>query len=199
MAAPRSFPRCSRRRPTATSRSRSSLPVNWCPACRSRTPPPPAPSRPAIRWHTIIGARTRHGLWVPRFRSRSTRAASMPGITTAAASTCSTSFWPRRAFLACRVAIPACRWAAGSARKSTLSPTFRASRCASVALPAKWCKGSASCRSRSPAAISIQRWKKAPSTPPNGSALMTMRSSASTRSRPIIIIPAGGKAGRPSI
>ncbi len=48
----------------------------------------------------------------------------------------------------------------------------------------------------SPAAISIPRWKKAPSTPPNGSGPMTTRSSASTRSRRTITIPAGGKAAR---
>ena len=53
---------------------------------------------------------------------------------------------------------------------------------------------SASCRSRSPAATSIRRWKRAPSTRPSGSAPMTTRSSASTRSRPSTTIPAGGKA-----
>ena len=43
-----------------------------------------------------------------------------------------------------------------------------------------------------------RRSRRAPSMPPNGSAPMTMTSSASTRWRPIIIIPAGGKAARPS-
>ena len=46
------------------------------------------------------------------------------------------------------------------------------------------------------AATSIRRWKRAPSTPPNGSAPMTTRSSASTRLRRTITIPAGGKAAR---
>ena len=45
-------------------------------------------------------------------------------------------------------------------------------------------------------ATSIRRWRRAPSTPPNGSAPMTTRSSASTRSRPTTTIPAGGKAVR---
>ena len=61
----------------------------------------------------------------------------------------------------------------------------------------RW-KSSASSRSRSPAATSTRRWKRAPSTRPNGSALMTTRSSASRRSRPTTTIPAGGKAARPS-
>jgi Bacterial extracellular solute-binding protein, family 7 len=49
------------------------------------------------------------------------------------------------------------------------------------------------------AARSTRRWKKARSTPPNGSAPTTTRSSASTRWRRFITIPAGGKAGRNSI
>ena len=53
---------------------------------------------------------------------------------------------------------------------------------------------SASCRSRSPAATSIRRWKRARSTPPNGSARTTTRSSASTRSPSSTTTPAGGKA-----
>ena len=40
------------------------------------------------------------------------------------------------------------------------------------------------------------RWRRARSTPPNGLAPMTTRSSASTRSRPTITIRAGGKAAR---
>ena len=52
------------------------------------------------------------------------------------------------------------------------------------------------CRSRSPAATSIRRWRRARSTPPNGSVRTTTRSSASTRSRRTTTIPAGGKAGR---
>ena len=46
------------------------------------------------------------------------------------------------------------------------------------------------------AAIFIPRWKKVRSMPANGSGHMTMRSSASTRSRRIIITRAGGKAAR---
>ena len=48
------------------------------------------------------------------------------------------------------------------------------------------------CRSNSPVATSIPRWKKAPSTRPNGSVPMMTKSSASTRSRRIIIIRGGG-------
>ena len=58
---------------------------------------------------------------------------------------------------------------------------------------------SAWCRSRSPAATSTRRWRRAPSTPPNGSAPTTTRSSASTRSPSSTTIRAGGKAGRHSI
>jgi TRAP-type mannitol/chloroaromatic compound transport system substrate-binding protein len=58
------------------------------------------------------------------------------------------------------------------------------------------CRSSASCHSSSRAATSIRRWRRAPSTPPNGLAPMTTRSSASTRSRPTITIRAGGKAAR---
>ena len=42
----------------------------------------------------------------------------------------------------------------------------------------------------------IRRWKRARSTPPNGSVPMTTKSSASTRSRRTTTIPAGGKAAR---
>ena len=56
------------------------------------------------------------------------------------------------------------------------------------------CARSAAFRSRSRRAISIRRWRKAPSTPPSGSALTTTRSSASSRWRNITTIRAGGKA-----
>ena len=62
----------------------------------------------------------------------------------------------------------------------------------------KTLRSSASFRSRLPAATSIRRWRKAPSTPPNGSDPMTTRSSASTRSRPTTTIRAGGKAAPPT-
>ena len=58
------------------------------------------------------------------------------------------------------------------------------------------CRSSAPCRSRSPAATSIRRWKKARSTPPSGSVPTTTRSSASTRSRRTTTTRAGGKAAR---
>ena len=45
-------------------------------------------------------------------------------------------------------------------------------------------------------AMSIRRWKRARSMPPNSSVLMTMRSSASTKLQSITTTPAGGKAGR---
>ena len=48
--------------------------------------------------------------------------------------------------------------------------------------------------SSSPAATSIRRWRRARSTPPNGSVPTTTRSSASTRWRRTTTIPAGGKA-----
>ena len=99
----------------------------------------------------------------------------------------------------CRAATPVPRWAAGSAARSNRSPTSTASRCALPVSPAGWWQSSAWRRSRSPAARSIRRWRRARSTPPNGSAPMTMPSSASTRLRPITIIPAGGRAARPSI
>ena len=58
------------------------------------------------------------------------------------------------------------------------------------------CRRSASCRSRSPAATSIRRSKRAPSTRPSGSVRMTTRSSASTRSQSTTTIRASGKAAR---
>ena len=54
---------------------------------------------------------------------------------------------------------------------------------------------SAWCRSRSPAATSIRRWRRARSMPPSGSAPTTTRSSASRRSRSTTTTRAGGKAG----
>ena len=62
--------------------------------------------------------------------------------------------------------------------------------------PGRVMQSSAPFRSRSRPATSIRRWKRAPSTPPNGSVPTTTRSSASTRSRRTITIPAGGKAAR---
>ncbi|MET4488444.1 TRAP-type mannitol/chloroaromatic compound transport system substrate-binding protein [Bradyrhizobium sp. LA7.1] len=50
---------------------------------------------------------------------------------------------------------------------------------ASAASPARSSPRSAACRSRSRAATSIRRWRRARSTPPNGSGPMTTRSSAS--------------------
>ena len=46
----------------------------------------------------------------------------------------------------------------------------------------------------SPAATSIRRWRRVPSTPPSGSARTTTKNSGSTKSRRIITTPAGGKA-----
>src|SRR6266478_3258306 len=54
-------------------------------------------------------------------------------------------------------------------------PTF--SIFASEVLPGRCCKRSASCRSRPPAATSIRRSRRAPSTRPSGSGRMTTRSS----------------------
>ena len=56
------------------------------------------------------------------------------------------------------------------------------------------CKSWASFRSRSPAATSIRRWKRARSTPRSGSALTTTKSSVSTRSASFTTTRAGGKA-----
>ena len=56
-------------------------------------------------------------------------------------------------------------------------------------------RAAADCR----AATSIRHWRKARSTRPSGSAPMTTRSSASTRSRSTTIILAGGKAAPPTI
>src|SRR5579859_2970538 len=53
------------------------------------------------------------------------------------------------------------------------------------------------CRSSSPAATSIRRWRRAPSTAPNGLAPMTTRSSAFRRSRNSTTTRASGKAARP--
>ena len=54
---------------------------------------------------------------------------------------------------------------------------------------------SAWCRSRSPAATSTPRSRRARSTPPNGSAPMTTRSSASTRWRPYYYYPGWWEGG----
>ncbi len=76
-------------------------------------------------------------------------------------------------------------------RRISRASRFRIGGWAGKTLPS-----SASCRSRSLAATSIRRWRRAPSTPPNGSVPMTMRSSASTRSPSTTIIRAGGRAAR---
>jgi len=60
-------------------------------------------------------------------------------------------------------------------------------------LGASW-RSLVSCRNNSPAATSIRRSRKAPSTPPNGWAPTTTRSSASPRSPSTTTIPAGGRA-----
>ena len=87
------------------------------------------------------------------------------------------------------------RWVAGSARRSRrrrpqgiedADRRFRRPRRS---------PSSASCRSRSPAAKFIRPWKRARSTRPNGSALTTTRSSASTRSRSIYYYPGWWEGG----
>ena len=100
----------------------------------------------------------------------------------------------------CRAAIPARRWAAGSASeiKSLADLNGLKMRIGGLRRPGRL-RSSAWCRSRSPAAKSIRRSRRAPSMPPNGSAPMTMRSSASTRWRPITTIPAGGRVAPTSI
>ena len=65
-----------------------------------------------------------------------------------------------------------------------------------AASPGRCCTSWASCRSRSPAATSTRRWRRAPSTRPSGSAPTTTRSSASTRWPSTTTTRAGGKAGR---
>jgi TRAP-type mannitol/chloroaromatic compound transport system substrate-binding protein len=55
--------------------------------------------------------------------SLSARMVSTPGTTMAAASTFTMNSYATQNLFACPAAIPACRWAAGSARKSTRSPT----------------------------------------------------------------------------
>ena len=75
------------------------------------------------------------------------------------------------------------------------SRTSRASRCASAAGPARRSASSAWSRSRSPAATSIRRWRRAPSTPPSGSVPTTTRSSASTRSRKYYYYPGWWEGG----
>ena len=93
-------------------------------------------------------------------------------------------------------AIPAARWAAGSARRSRPSTTSKASNSASAVSPDASSPNSAACRSCSARPTSIRRWKRARSTPPSGSAPMTTRSSASTRSRSTTTLPVGGRAAR---
>jgi TRAP-type mannitol/chloroaromatic compound transport system substrate-binding protein len=72
---------------------------------------------------------------------------------------------------------------------------LQASRCASPASPVTSCRSWAACRSRSPAATSTRRWRRARSMRRNGSAPMTTRSWASSASRPSTTTPAGGRAG----
>ena len=64
-----------------------------------------------------------------------------------------------------------------------------------AASPVACCRSSASCRSSSPAATSIRRWRRAPSTRPSGSVPTTTRSSASTRSAPHYYYPGWWEGG----
>ncbi len=94
-------------------------------------------------------------------------------------------------------ATPARRWAAGSARKSRRVADLKGLKMRIGGFAGGCCSpSSASCRSRSPAATSIRRWKRARSTRRSGSARTTTRSSASTRSPSTTTTRAGGKAGR---
>ena len=98
---------------------------------------------------------------------------------------------------ACPAATPARRWAAGSARRSRRVDDLKGLKMRIGGIAGEvHAPSSAWCRSRSPAATSIRRSRRARSTPPNGSAPTTTRSSASTRSRRTTTIPAGGKADR---
>ncbi len=96
-----------------------------------------------------------------------------------------------------RRATPARRWAAGSARRSRRVADLKGLKMRIGGIrAARCCRSSASCRSRSPAATSIRRSRRARSTPPSGSARTTTRSSASTRSPSSTTTRAGGKAAR---
>ena len=165
--------------------------------CQSSTRCRTAPSRSATPRRTTTSARIRPSPSALR-SPFGPNAAAEPGLVDAGRRQGSAQRVLQEVQLhgACSPATPAVRWAAGSARRSIPSTISKASRCASAASPDACCRSSAACRSRSPAATSIRRWRKARSTPPNGSVPTTTRSSASTRSRRTTTIPAGGKAAR---
>ena len=108
---------------------------------------------------------------------------------------CSTSSARSTTSTASLAAIPAPRWAAGSARRSSTVDDLNGLKMRIGGWAGKTLRSSASFRSRLPAAISIRPWKRAPSTPPNGSALTTTRSSASTRSPNIYYYPGWWEGG----
>ncbi len=75
-------------------------------------------------------------------------------------------------------------------------PISTASRCASAVSVASFSRASAACRKTFPAAKSIRPWKRAPSTPPSGSAPTMTRNWASTRWPSTTPIRPGGKVAR---
>jgi hypothetical protein len=72
----------------------------------------------------------------------------------------------------------------GFERRSSRSTISRASRCASVGLPARLSPRSGWCPNNSPPATSIQRWRKARSMRANGSGLSTTTIPVGGRLRP---------------
>ena len=154
-----------------------------------------APSRCATPRPTTTSARTRPGRCSARCRSASTRASRTPGSTTAAAEA------DGRVLQEVQHLQPARRQHRradgrlvpqgdqGGRRPERPEVAHRRLRRPGDGRSSAWC------RSRSPAATSIRRWRRAPSTRPNGSAPTTTRSSASTRSRKFYYYPGWWEGG----
>ncbi len=132
-----------------------------------------------------------------QYRSDPIRASTRPGTCSVAARRCSTNSTRATTSPRCLPATPGVRWVAGSARRLPTVDDLKGLKFRIGGFAGRVLQKLGACRSRLAGGdIYPGAWKKARSTRRSGSVPMTMRSSASTRSRPTTTIPDGGRAVR---
>ena len=179
------------------SRSRPSPAAKSFPACRCSMPYRTAPSRWDIRRPTITSARTRPSRSAPRCRSDPNARLNQAWFILGGGQELLNEFYKGYNVTSLLAGNTGCQMGGWFRKEIKTVDDLKGLKIPHRRLrrprDAETRRGAAA---DSRAATSIRRWRRAPSTPPSGSAPMTTRSSASTRSRRTITIRAGGKAAR---
>ena len=173
-----------------------SPPAKSCPACRCSTPCRTAPSRSAIPRPIIISARTRPSPSARRCRSVPTARLNQAWYTLGGGKEVLNEFYKSYNVISLLAGNTGCQMGGWFRKEIKTVDDLKGLKFRIGGFAGRVMQKLGACRSRSPAATSIRRWKRARSTRPNGSVPTTTRSSASTRSRRTTTIPAGGKAAR---